>query len=154
MDHHCPWINNCVGFWNYKSFNLFTLYICLGSLYSVVLHIYCFIQLCKDDEEKHIKDNPHYTFYLIFAIFCFFEGLIFTMFTFEMTWENIEMWWNNTTYIDDVKEKVGYPVSFIEGLTLNLGEDMMWWFLPTLPLIVPNYNEKLFDPRSLWNMSK
>lgn len=43
MDHHCPWINNCVGYKNYKSFNLFTVYICLGSLYSAMIHIICFI---------------------------------------------------------------------------------------------------------------
>ncbi|KAK6228251.1 hypothetical protein SCA6_000591 [Theobroma cacao] len=36
MDHHCLWINNCVGYWNYKAFFTLVLYATIGSIHSTV----------------------------------------------------------------------------------------------------------------------
>ena len=35
MDHHCPWINNCVGYWNRKYFMLLLIYV-LSTTYFIL----------------------------------------------------------------------------------------------------------------------
>lgn len=48
MDHHCPWLNNCVGFYNRKYFMMLLMYAWLLTLFFIVGAIPHLLWLLKD----------------------------------------------------------------------------------------------------------
>ncbi|TNN02881.1 hypothetical protein fugu_010368 [Takifugu bimaculatus] len=79
MDHHCPWVNNCVGENNQKYFVLFTMYIALISLHALVMVVFHFLNCFEDDWTKCSSFSPPAT--VILLILLCFEGLLFLIFT-------------------------------------------------------------------------
>lgn len=75
MDHHCPWINNCVGFGNYPHFFRFVFFVNLTCGYALILlfwriyivldttHIVSVIYIFKEKKGKNDQSvlfNPIY----------------------------------------------------------------------------------------------
>ena len=57
MDHHCPWINSCVGHGNQISFMQFLLFVPFGCIHGVIVNINFLYRLLVDYVSTSIKKN-------------------------------------------------------------------------------------------------
>ncbi|XP_040021878.2 palmitoyltransferase ZDHHC3-A isoform X2 [Gasterosteus aculeatus] len=118
MDHHCPWVNNCVGENNQKYFVLFTMYIALVSLHSLVMVVFHFLYCFEDDwtrnpHQKHHQQvtrecssfSPPAT--VILLILLCFEGLLFLIFTSVMFGTQVHSICTDETGIERLKGETG-----------------------------------------------
>ncbi|XP_016148042.1 palmitoyltransferase ZDHHC3-A isoform X3 [Sinocyclocheilus grahami] len=103
MDHHCPWVNNCVGENNQKYFVLFTMYISLISLHALVMVVFHFLYCFEDDWTKCSTFSPPST--IILLILLCFESLLFLIFTSVMFGTQIHSICTDETGIEKLKRE-------------------------------------------------
>ncbi|KAF6202297.1 hypothetical protein GE061_004695 [Apolygus lucorum] len=103
MDHHCPWVNNCVGEDNQKFFVLFTFYIACMSVHSLLMSGKQFFT-CIDAEWRDCSTySPPTT--VILLVFLVFEALLFAIFTAAMLFSQLQAIWNDKTGIEQLKKE-------------------------------------------------
>jgi len=150
MDHHCIFVNNCVGQNNQKYFILFTFYTCIISIYALFLigiHIFTCVE---SGWSKCSTWSPPAT--IIFIIFLTFEGLSFSFFTGIMTGTQLYSIYTDTTGIESYIGNEGSRnrrVSFSSGLKLVFGSQFGFaWlnpFVKPVHLITQNDERITFD---------
>ncbi|XP_023619931.1 palmitoyltransferase ZDHHC3 isoform X3 [Myotis lucifugus] len=134
MDHHCPWVNNCVGENNQKYFVLFTMYIALISLHALIMvgfhFLHCFeedwtnllqahgltregtaeARLSQEKTQPHKVSSTECSYFsppttVILLILLCFEGLLFLIFTSVMFGTQVHSICTDETSIERLKRK-------------------------------------------------
>ncbi|XP_024936646.1 palmitoyltransferase ZDHHC3 isoform X2 [Cephus cinctus] len=124
MDHHCPWVNNCVGENNQKYFVLFTFTTCV-----------------RQEWRECSTFSPPAT--VVLLLFLTFEALLFAIFTAVMLGTQLQAIWNDETGIEQLKKEEARWVrnSKWKSVQAVFGRFSIAWFSPfTSP---PNAKMKL-----------
>ncbi|RVE67109.1 hypothetical protein OJAV_G00114870 [Oryzias javanicus] len=103
MDHHCPWVNNCVGENNQKYFVLFTMYIALISFHALLMAAFHFVFCFEEDWKKCSSFSPPAT--VVLLILLCFEGLLFLIFTAVMFGTQVHSICSDETGIEQLKKE-------------------------------------------------
>ena len=105
MDHHCPWVNNCVGVGNQKFFILFCGYIALASGYTLTLffaHAFACIARAGTRTPRHCTSTPIGRIVVSLLVL---ECVLFGVFTFCIWCDQLNAALTSTTNIDRLKKE-------------------------------------------------
>ena len=103
MDHHCPWVDNCIGFYNRKYFMQLLFYLCLLTHYMNVSSIYEIYKILYDVYKDKLNYNsiPRIGIILFgFSIILTLSVLISLFFKFH-----IGLVLNNSTTIESLDKE-------------------------------------------------
>ena len=145
MDHHCPWVDNCIGFYNKKFFIQLLCYFLLTSICFCITYIpysVDIINIMYKIYKKEILDEKFENKYYLFLI----NNILllgFSIVDFNFLKFHIKLIKSNLTTIEtldnDLMENKKYDMGLEANFKQIFGDNKLLWFLPiNLPIGYPN----------------
>lgn len=121
MDHHCPWINNCVGFWNRKYFLLLLIYVFIITYINTFTLAYDFYEsIIWGFNNKFLSNNDPKLSRVIFIVMTFiFNFTVMVLMTAFLKFHLMLSGFNKTTIENLDKQGKPYDSPYDVGSTEN-----------------------------------
>ncbi|XP_063102183.1 palmitoyltransferase ZDHHC15 isoform X4 [Cavia porcellus] len=130
MDHHCPWVNNCIGFSNYKFFLQFLAYSVLYCLYIATTVFSYFIKYWRG-ELPSVRSKFHVLF-LLFVACMFFVSLVilFGYHCWLVSRNKTTLEAFCTPVFTNGPEKNGFNLGIVKNIQQVFGDNKKFWLIP------------------------
>jgi len=141
MDHHCPWINNCVGLSNQKLFILFLCYTALASVATLVLLVSSAIYWLWSQSSWAEAAPPSSTPLMCSGVVAV-ECLAAVLFVSDFLNEQIESIQMNSTLVETYQRTHGERSCFYDHFRAVFGNSCYVWPWPFPSAPPPLYTEE------------
>ncbi|EDO38376.1 predicted protein, partial [Nematostella vectensis] len=126
MDHHCPWINNCVGENNQKYFVLFLFYTGVLSVYAAILTAVSWTHKCLGCSKEYDQRTRY-----IYTIILMVESCLFGLFVLAMMCDQFSSILSDLTAVENVQRQIRAnrkPRSALMAEVFGRGKTRRFWF--------------------------